>query len=89
MSVAMSALKEGTAFAPDWGPAKTYVAGWADQEKPSVPLDVTGDPDTLKPAGADRATLVTVPPLVASWVDTLVMRPYVSTVNVGQFVVLP
>ena len=33
----------------------------AAKDKAKVPLDVTGEPVTLKPVGAERPTLVTVP----------------------------
>src|SRR6185436_3018932 len=70
--VILAALKSGTSAATSArrptapvvpsGVASTWLAVWpVAAVTASVPLDVTGDPDTVSQEGTERPTLVTVP----------------------------
>ena len=61
ISAATMARNAGAAATPVVGPAKTVFAVCVARVSARVPLLVTGDPPTEKIAGADSATLVTVP----------------------------
>jgi hypothetical protein len=61
MSSATSDRNEGAAALPVEGPAQTALAVWVARVAERVPLDVTGEPETVKMPGSDRLTLVTVP----------------------------
>jgi hypothetical protein len=75
----------GVAAAPLVGPANTVFADCVASDAVSVPDVVTGDPLTLKIAGIESATLVTVPPppvfaivIVPAPFVTLIPCSYVS-----------
>jgi hypothetical protein len=53
--------KVGVAAPPEVGPANTVLAVWVARVMVKVPAVVTGEPETVKIAGAARATDVTVP----------------------------
>jgi hypothetical protein len=62
ISAETRALKVGAAAEPEAGPAQTELALWLFKEPVSVPLEVTGEPETVKTlTGSARATLVTEP----------------------------
>src|SRR5690349_20222560 len=62
-SAGTKARKVGTAAPPEVGPANTVFANCVVKEPVNVPVDVTGDPDTLKTeTGNARPTLVTPVP---------------------------
>jgi hypothetical protein len=60
ISPATRALNVGAPAAPV-GAANTVAAVWLASVAESVPLAVTGEPDTVKIPGNVKATLVTVP----------------------------
>jgi hypothetical protein len=60
-SAATKLRKVGAAALPVVGPAKTKFALWLASAAVRVPEEVTGEPETVKMAGMDSATLVTVP----------------------------
>jgi hypothetical protein len=60
ISAATRARNEGVPADPE-GAAKTVAAVWLARDAVSVPLAVTGDPETEKIEGSERPTLVTVP----------------------------
>jgi len=60
-SFATNALNVGAAALPLVGPAHTLFAVCVAKANVNVPVVVTGLPDTVKIAGADNPTLVTVP----------------------------
>jgi hypothetical protein len=57
----------GVAADPDEGPANTVFAGSVANAAVKVPVEVTGDPLTVKILGIDRATDVT--PVLETIVD--------------------
>ena len=62
MSVDAKARKDGAAATPVAGPANTLAAACVCQAAVSVPLFVTGDPETVNsPEGSASATEVTDP----------------------------
>ena len=61
MSVAINERKAGVAAPPEVGPAKIKFAFSGANVTARVPLEVIGPPLTLKIAGTDIFTLVTVP----------------------------
>jgi hypothetical protein len=65
MSAATSARNVGASEPPVAGPAKIVFAVCVASVAVSVPVDVTGDPVTVKIAGIDNPTLVTAPAFVA------------------------
>ena len=60
-SAAVSARNVGAAAEPDAGPASTRFAPCVVRLTASVPLFVTGEPETLNSLGIESATLFTVP----------------------------
>ena len=60
-SASTSDRKLGAAALPIAGPAKIVFAFCVASDKDNVPLDVIGDPETVKKEGAVSATLVTPP----------------------------
>ena len=81
-SAGAKARNEGVAEDPEPGPAKTVLAAWVRSCGASVPLDVTGEPETLElkiiPSPA-IPTLVTLPDPVAPF-DTNMVRTSVTRV---------
>lgn len=61
ISSATAVLKVGAAAAPLVGPANKVFAACVARTAVNVPLEVTGDPETVRKAGMDNATEVTVP----------------------------
>ena len=61
ISAVTIARNVGVAAPPDVGPENMVFAVCVASDPVSVPDVVTGEPDTLKIAGSDKATLVTVP----------------------------
>ena len=59
MSAVVKARKVGAAAAPLDGPAKTVFTAWVVNAPVSVPLLVTGDPETAMMDGNDNPTEVT------------------------------
>jgi hypothetical protein len=59
MSAVVSDLKVGAAEAPLLGPAKMTFTAWVVNVPVSVPLPVTGDPETVMIDGSAKATEVT------------------------------
>lgn len=64
MSAVAKARKVGSAAPPLLGPAKRVLTDWVTSAPISVPLVVTGEPDTAINVGKANATDVTVPALV-------------------------
>ncbi len=75
MSPEANARNVGVAALPVVGPEKTVAALWVARERARVPEEVTGEPATDKKLGADSATLVTVPALVAERVPVEKLNP--------------
>ena len=61
MSWLVNDLKPGVALTPEEGPEKTWLAACANHAAVSVPLFVTGEPETVKSTGIANPTDVTVP----------------------------
>jgi len=59
--VVVNARKVGAAAAPLLGPAKMALTDWVVSVPVSVPVVVTGEPDTDMMDGSDKATEVTEP----------------------------
>lgn len=59
MSAVVRARKVGAAAAPLDGPAKTVFTAWVVNAPVSVPLLVTGEPETVMIDGSAKATEVT------------------------------
>ena len=57
----VNARKVGAAAAPLLGPANKVLTDWVVSVPVSVPLVVTGEPDTAKMEGSASATEVTEP----------------------------
>ena len=78
ISAATSDLKVGAKALPDAGPANTVFALSVAKPIAKVPLDVIGEPDTVRKPGTVSATLVTVPPVP---VALIVMLPAPLTID--------
>lgn len=63
ISAATKERNVGAVAAPEAGPAKTIFADSFANVAVSVPVEVTGEPETAKMDGIDKPTLKTVPAL--------------------------
>ena len=81
ISAATRLLNVGVETPPDTGPANTVFAVCVAKDTARVPVDVIGDPDTLRKPGTDIATDVTVPPVP---VALMVMLPAALTIETPE-----
>src|SRR5579864_5454891 len=68
ISAATRALKVGAAAAPLVGPARAVFAVWLARTAVRVPVVVTGEPETVRKDGRERATEVTPVLLMVAFV---------------------
>ena len=73
----VKARKVGAALAPLLGPAKRVLVAWVVNVPVSVPLPVTGEPDTDMMDGNAKPTEVTVPP---GLLELMVIAPAVLAI---------